>query len=450
MFAFQDVPGRGKGLIAVENIPKGTRILSEKPVVTIPEYKHDEKWIKKHIEQQVMSLTEDERQSFLSLCNIYPYQNVLEQYIGIYRTNGLPIEANGIQGGVFLNACRINHTCDNNAQKHWNRLSKRHTVHALRNIPKGEEITIYYLARDSSRAIRQRRLKEKFGFLCSCHRCSLPAEESEALDKRLERISELDDLVGYDGSRMNFSLQTLRYVDEQVRLYNEQREGDSGLSRAYFDAAQIVIANGDLARGRIFAERAVEGWRTAQGSDSEEVIKHGVIAKNPSKLQIYGISMRWKTSAHEIPEGLNQVDFEDWLWRREKPIKHKSLEQLTSLRNREIFPAFADLPQAKSDSRFYEEVNGAWKPLRYWCFLGEIVGHTTLHHLEFELKDVNDKRMPLHFNTPGLGSEVSNEQIRIGYTVAVSYATYHVFVYGKPGIRHEEPDLLKVHPFTLQ
>jgi hypothetical protein len=43
-------------------------------------------------------------------------------------------------------------------------------------------------------------------------------------------------------------LQKLRYVDQQIRLYNEQGPDDNGLLRAFLDAAQIAIANGDLAR----------------------------------------------------------------------------------------------------------------------------------------------------------------------------------------------------------
>ena len=108
----------------------------------------------------------------------------------------------------------------------------------------------------------------------------------------MERIDQLDDLIGRDGMQINFSLRTLRYVDERVRLYNEQGPGNSGLPRAYLNAAQFAIANGDLARGRIFAERAVEGWRTAHGSDSKEVIEHGSLARKPAGLQLYGLSMK--------------------------------------------------------------------------------------------------------------------------------------------------------------
>ncbi|KAF2727774.1 SET domain-containing protein [Polyplosphaeria fusca] len=450
MYALRDVPGKGKGLVAIEDIPKGTRILSEKPVITTPERQRDDEWLKTHISQQVGSLSEHQRQSFFSMYNLHPYQNVAEQSLGIIRTNALPIEANGVGGGVFLEACRINHACDNNAAKNWNQYIKRHTVHALRDIPKGEEITIYYLGLDSSRSIRQRKLLEKFGFLCSCRLCSLPTEQSQESDKRLERINQLDDLIGHDGMRLNFSLRTLRYVDERVRLYNEHGPGDSGLSRAYLDAAQTAIANGDLARGRIFAERAVEGWQTAFGSDSEEVIEYGSLARNPAGLQLYGLSMKWKTSSNEVPQGLDPNDFEDWLWRREKPKKLEQLEKLADLRNRETFPGFDALPNSDSDLDFYEKVDGTYRPLRYWCFLGEITDSIRLHHLQLELMDTDGKKIPVHFYTDGRGSELAPAQIQKEYTVAVPYGKRNVFRYGNPGIRHEDPQMLKIFPVSLK
>jgi hypothetical protein len=445
MYALRDVPGKGKGLVAIENIPKGTRILSERPVITTPERARDEEWLKTHILQQVNSLSKRQRRSFLSMHNLYPYQNLVERSLGIIRTNCLPIEANGIGGGIFFEACRINHACDNNAQKHWNQCIEQHTVHALRDIPKGEEITIYYLSLDSSREVRQKKLQDNFRFLCSCRMCSLPTKQSQENDKRLERIDHLDDLIGRDGMRMNFLLRTLRYADERVRLYNEQGPGDSGLPRVYLDAAQTAIANGDLARGRIFAERAVEGWRIAYGSDSKEVIERVSLARDPAKLQLYGLSMKWKTSLDEVPQGLDPNDFDDWLWRREKPKKLEQLGLLTDLRNCVMFPGFTALPNRDSvDLDFYKKVDGSYQPLCHWCFLGEIVESTTFHHLELELKDVDDKKIPLHFNTDGRGSELAPAQIKKGYTVAILYAQRHVFIYGDPGIRHENPRMLTV------
>lgn len=445
IYTLQEIPGKGKGLFASEDIAEGTRILSERPVITIPKRHHSDEWLKRHISQQVGTLNEYERESFLSLHNLYPYKDETDQFLGIIRTVGLPIELNDAEGGVFLEACRINHSCDNNAQKRWNKRIERHTVHALRKIPKGEEITIYYLGLDSSRETRREKLQDKFGFLCACPMCSLATTESQENDQRLERIDRLDDLIGRECMSMNFSLQTLRYVDERVQLYNKQGPGNAGLPRAYLDAAQIAIANGDLARGRIFAEKAVEGWRTAQGSDSDEVIEYTELARNPSKLPLYGISMKWKTSLEEVPSQPDSIDFEDWLWRREQPKKLDRPGQLTDLRNREIFPGFAALPRGRrTDPGVYRASGEAYQPSHHWCFLGEITNSVTIHHLELELRDVDDRSIPLHFNTVSRGSELIAAQTQSGYTVAVLYAKRRAFTYGDPGIDHIDSRLLKV------
>ncbi len=113
-------------------------------------------------------------------------------------------------------------------------------------------------------------------------------------------------------------LQILRYIDHQIRLYNEQGPDDAGLPRAFFDAAQIAIANGDLARARIFAERAMLGWIVLDGDDSFKVLQNTTLSQDPSKHESYGMSMKWKTVVDDIPQGLDLKELDDWLWRREK------------------------------------------------------------------------------------------------------------------------------------
>jgi SET domain len=444
MYALQDVPGRGKGLVATGKISKGTRILSEEAVVTVSEPVSSER-LRTSICQQVEALSEDQRQAFLSMHNIHPYRNAAEQYLGIVRTNSLPAEAVGDKGAIFLEACRINHTCDNNAQKNWNEKIKRHTVHALRDINRSEEITITYLGPLKNRKARQKALQEKFGFLCLCRLCSLPPEQSQESDRRLEEIHRLDgviDQLGTEGILVS-PLRTLRYFDQQVRLYNEQGREDVGFAQAFVNAAQLVIANSDLARGRILAERAASVWKTTLGSDSTQAIKHGALEQDPSKYELFGISIKWKTKVDEAPRGLEPRDFEDWLWRREKP---KALGQLANLRSRATLPGFIDLPDENDvDPDFYESSDMVTRqPRRQWCFLGEIMDFTTLHHLEIETEDVDGGKIPLHFYTDGRGSELAPAQVRSGYTVAILYAKRHVFTFGAPGIRHEDPRMIKV------
>ncbi len=445
MYALRDVLGKGKGLVAIEKISKGTRILSEEPIITVPRNELASDQLRISICQQVDALSEHQRRAFLSMHNIHGYRNAAEQYLGIVRTNALPIEINGSEGGIFLEACRINHACDNNAQKNWNTNIKQHTVHALRDISKGEEITIYYLGVHKNREARNKALQAKLGFICLCRLCSLPLEQSQESDRRLDEIYRLDGLIDRGGIEgiLSSPLRSLCYLDQQVRLYNEQGPDDAGLSRAFLDAAQIAIANGDLARGRIFAERAVSGWLTALGGDSIEVIEHETLARDPSKHKLYGISMKWRTIVDEAPRGLESSDFEDWLWKREKP-KHPG--QLADLRSHATFPGFMDLPDENNvDLNFYESSDMfTYRPRRHWCFLGEIVDFATLLRLQMEIKDVDGREIPLYFYTDGRGNELTPAQVQKGYTVAILYAQRHAFVYGEPGIRHEDPQMIKV------
>ncbi|KAK2053463.1 hypothetical protein LY76DRAFT_274506 [Colletotrichum caudatum] len=439
IYALRDLPGRGKGLVATEKISKGTRILSEEAVITISELVGSER-LRTSVYQQVEALSENQRRDFLSMHNIYPYSNAAEQYLGIFQTNSLPAEAVGDEGAIFLEACRINHACDNNAQKNWNEKIKRHTVHALRDIEKGEEITITYLGPLKNRKARQKALREKFDFTCLCHLCSLPPEQSQESDKRLEEIHRLDrviDQLGAEGLVVS-PIRTLRYLDQQVRLYNEQGREDVGFAQAFANAAQLVIANSDLARGRVLADRAASVWKTTLGGDSTQAIKHGSIAQDPSKYELFGFSTKWKTNVNEAPQGLEPGDFEDWLWKREKPNRPG---QLADLRSRTIFPRFSDLPERSNI--------GTYRLPRHWCFLGEIVDFTWLLRLQMEIKDVAGTTIPLYFYTDSRGSELASEKVQKGYTVAILYAERHAFAFCEPGIRHEDPQMIKIFPLSL-
>ncbi|KAJ8123774.1 hypothetical protein ONZ43_g350 [Nemania bipapillata] len=447
MYALRDVPGKGKGLVAIEKIPKGTRILSEEPIISIAQGGMNNKRLQISITQQVASLSEHQRRAFLSMHNIHPYEDAAGQYLGIFKTNSLPAEAVGDKGAIFLEACRINHACDNNAQKSWNDKIKRHTVHAMRDIDKGEEITITYLGPLKNRKARQKALQEKFGFTCLCRLCSLPPEQSQESDRRLEEIQRLDgviDQLGIEGVLVS-PLRTLRYFDQQVQLYRDQGREDVGFAQAFVNAAQLAIANSDLARGRVFAERAVAVWETTIGDDDTQAIQHAALAQNPSRYELYGASTKWKTKVDEVPQGLEPSDFEDWLWRREKP------DGLGTLRRRAAFPGFNDLPHENDiDLEFYMRGSrGSYRPRRHWCFLGEIVDFTSIIRLQMEIKDVDDTKIPLYFYTEERGSELAPTQIQKGYTVAILYAERHNFLSFEVGIRHEDPQMLKIFPLPL-
>lgn len=445
MCTLREVPGKGNGLVATRKIPMGTRILSEEPIITLSCNEMNSERLQISVCKQVATLDENQQRAFLSMQNIHPYKNAAERYLGIFRTNSLPAEADGDNGAIFLKACFINHACDNNAQKNWNKKIKRHTVHALRDIDKDEEITITYLSPLKNRTARQKALQERFRFTCLCHLCSLPPEQSQESDRRLEEIHRLDDVIDQLGTEgiLVSPLRTLSYFDQQVRLYKEQGREDVGFAQTLVNAAQLAIANSDLARGRIFAERAVSMWKTTVG-DSMEAIKDGALAQDPSKYELYGISMKWKTGIDDIPQGLDSNDFEDWLWRREKP---KQPGQPVDFRNQATFPGFNNLPHENNhfDPEFFASSDGfTSRPQRHWLFLAEIVDFAKLLRLQMDLKDVDGTTIPLFFYTYGRGSELTPSQVQKGYTIAILYAERHAFMYSEPGIRLEETTNFKV------
>jgi hypothetical protein len=71
MYALQEVLGKGKGLVATRKIHRGTRILSEDPIVRVPEAVLGRQTLPAFIRRQVDALTADQRQAFLSMHNIY-------------------------------------------------------------------------------------------------------------------------------------------------------------------------------------------------------------------------------------------------------------------------------------------------------------------------------------------------------------------------------------------
>ncbi|KAF5672045.1 SET domain-containing protein [Fusarium heterosporum] len=446
MIALREVPGKGKGLIATQKIPKGTRILSEKPVVTVPEYASDSPALRESIRKQVDALPSDQREAFLAMRNIYP-KEATSQYLGIIRTNGLPMDSGS---GIFLAACRINHACDNNAQKGWNKKTERHTVHALRDIDENEEITITYLGALYNRRTRHEALLDKFRFNCTCGLCSLPPHLSAESDRRLDEILELDRRIDRDipTGILADPKRLLGYVDRQVRLYNEHGPDGVGLPRAFFDAAQITAANGDLARARVFFERAATGWTSQGNGDSPNVLSAKQFTQNPASYEMFEKSAAWRTSVEDIPSGLDVNEFEDWLWRRDM---NNGSQQQGVFRNQAIFQSFLELPdESDVDEDFFQSRNGVNNQhRRHWCFLAEIVDFVTLVRLQMEVKDVAGNIVPLSFYTDKRGSEIQQSQIRKGYTIAVLYAKQHVFAFSPPGIRLENPVLVKVRTTTL-
>ncbi|KAG6304767.1 hypothetical protein E4U45_001164 [Claviceps purpurea] len=442
MYALQDIPGKGKGLVATRDIPKGTRILSEQPLITLPVKVSAEK-APELLSRQWKSLKLDQRTAYLSLHN--NFENVSKkaapQLISIFYSNCRefgPVD----KSAIYLEASRINHDCESNTEGEWNPNIKRHTVHAIRDIHAGEEITLCYLVAGyhDTRASEKKSFQRDHHFVCSCHICTLPAEQREERDRKLLQISTLR-WIYTDTAYKCPPIRSLRYLDAQARIYSELNREDLGFALVFELAADLVISHGDLARGRIFAQKAESIYKTVLGGDSPMTIKFADIVRNPSRHERYGLSMCWRMAVDDIPYGLEPHDFEEWLWKREEPI---ALLKALIPSKQSCFSGFDDLP-------YKEDIgtNSSFKK-RHWCFLGQMMEPLLVIPLDLQVMDVRGKKLRVHLYTEKEGvKELPPADAQLGHTVAVLDATKHDFKFGPPGIRLQDARMIKCFPLPL-
>jgi hypothetical protein len=315
LYILTPIPGKGQGLIAVQDISKGTRILSEKPLFRIPRYGLEQPDIEKVITSKLNLLSQDDQRTFLSLYNNTPGTSY--PLASITKTNALPLGTDASEGGLFPKASRINHACLPNCQHTWNDNIGEETIHAVRRISMGEEITISYSDIGPFES-RRRSLKKSFGFDCTCELCSLPEIAQAVSDDRQKEIKRLDDLIG-DGFRLfSHPDRCLEDVHTLLTLLEAENITDARVPRAYYDAFQIAIAHGDQARARVFAQRAYEGRLCCEGDDSPLTARMKSLVARPVEHRLFGTSNRWRLSEKMIPKTLEGERFEAWLWRRNR------------------------------------------------------------------------------------------------------------------------------------
>lgn len=441
LYLVQGVPGKGHGLVAASKISKGTRILSEAPLIQVPRDVNDKDQLRRSIAAKLASLSEDQRRSYFALKNSHAEEG---SELGIAKTNALPLGSGAPKGAVFLVASRINHCCHQNAQNTWNEKLQKLTIHACQDIEEGEEITITYLSEHAGYVARQRTLQARFRFRCSCHVCSLPISDRKLSDGRLHEIQKLDDAIGDGMALLSTPLDTLHNVQRLLELLKVEGLGDASVPRAYYDAFQVTVTHGDLARAKVFAERAMSSRKVLEGDDSPDVERLQRLYHNPSQHRSYGISNKWKSSIGDFPKELAADELELWLWRQQKPCDL----QFADLRCEPTFPAFENLPgEHDVNFEFYESTVGVTlHPNKHWAFLGEIVDVEAMFRLRLIVKDRNEQEIPVAFYTNQAGYELAPSMRVVGYTVVILYAEQHGFLDLTFGIRLERPELLRVSP----
>ncbi|KAF2804988.1 SET domain-containing protein [Mytilinidion resinicola] len=285
---------KGLGLFAKSPIARGTRILSERPLLAIRQDQEVD-----GIFSATKSLTQNDRKALLDLSghsggqslefarwmqvvwwnvkslvrsvrhpstftSSIPSPRSMREHMtifNVFRSNSFDLGGGGsIQQAVFDNVARINHSCLPNAQGNFHSTLGRFNVHALRDIKSGEEVTLNYLPElGSLAASRGSKLQEGYGFDCDCPACDLTTARGKAGEERRaeerKRIKEFAATVEKNAEGMDAEL---RMTKRFIKLF--EAEGITGreVASMYFEVAKLNVKLGRHDEALRCAEKGLE------------------------------------------------------------------------------------------------------------------------------------------------------------------------------------------------
>ncbi|KAK0102273.1 hypothetical protein ONS95_005895 [Cadophora gregata] len=269
------LPGKGLGVIAKVPIPRGTKIIIEASLVTvpmpslIPGQGFPLASMLTSLTTSFSSLSPASQTTFLSLHDHrFPGDEEANQshLLTIFRSNAYNTGTSEV--GLFPLIARINHSCRPNSVNYWSeRLGKR-VIYAGRDIEVGEEITVAYIPLLKTLKERQARLAQ-YGFVCGCEACK---DESAGSGKRRGKIADLMEVlegkveVGSQKAEVNERL--ARRAEKLVGMLGEEGLVDYW-AKAYRFIAVFEERAGNLERARMWGESVVQELRLAEDSSEE-------------------------------------------------------------------------------------------------------------------------------------------------------------------------------------
>lgn len=348
---------------------------------------------------KVLELSDEHRQSLTALCNVYAHDTLMAHYDGIVRTNAF--DTGDDMAAVAIEASRINHACDNNSMHSWNKDLGQVTVYAVRDINPGEEITTNYFGRGMTRNERQTSLRDTYQFNCTCGLCSLPAELSAAMDCKIQRYRDVwENLMVDEGASRHSNNPFQRFRDlEDIVHHKEELGSHTQLYEAYIELSALAIAHSDIARAKAFFQKAYDSYIIEHGTEDSTARELDGIIKGITKSIYIGQSTRWTTTQEETPSQADQSIFENWLWNRNDETARPG--RFANLQDRRTFLGIGGLPTRDVyDIEYHQDMAlSQRKPVRHWCFVGEIVESATLgEDLKLDVKDVDEHLAFIVFN----------------------------------------------------
>ncbi|RPA82305.1 SET domain-containing protein [Ascobolus immersus RN42] len=321
LFRVQSTPDKGFGLFALQDLPRGTRILQEDPLITIAkELLQQPHAANSEIASQLEDLPERSRKAFLQLAND-PAQPEGLRLLGIYMRNnssldGIAREDFEAMTGVFLWFSRINHSCSPNCEASYDSKNDHQVVHVIQDVIAGEELTVSYVKVLSPSWVRRTKLRASYGFDCGCSACVLPEDQGATRDGLITQVQSEIQEYRYENELGSFNFSHRRRLGTLRLIYDTLRDldiKDSSLGFPIQLALQGCVCDKQLPRGLVFGIMLRNMYLTVLGGDSEETfaIEDQFLKHHPQTIP----ALEWSSATSTI---LNMPinHFENWLWGR--------------------------------------------------------------------------------------------------------------------------------------
>ena len=301
------LPNKGFGVVTLRPFKAGERIIAEEPLIawsTVPDWSTGKKQSAfAELRRLVSALAPPQRRQYYSLADKYEHIRGGKSVAGIWNTNSFKTEdvmgdshseaRDGVvRTAVFTLISRFNHACVPNTFPAWSANWQRQTVHALRDIAAGEELSIAYVAgaEAGARAHRQALLKQKYHFDCCCATCMLRGRALAQSDHRQQRLAHLhrqlaENWHGEDWAEGESGALLFAAVEELQRLMR-----DEGLPLVLAKAGILLalvhlIQRGERAAAAEYANKGMVCSRLALGDDSSAYVRFAQLAAD---LEVLG------------------------------------------------------------------------------------------------------------------------------------------------------------------
>ena len=286
-----DVGDMGRGLVAAKDIKMGEQILIDSVVISLdktPPGGVMTQDVARSLKEQIQKMPEEKSTQFRNLksndgiifserdLRTARRENCLRE-MKIFRSNR--IESEEGTDVIFLVLSLINHSCAPNAEEcsllngsEDQENVDEYELRAIKDIFKGEEITMFMFSEAifSTKDIRQRKLKEMFGFQCKCCVCSGHVDDQDSIIKKIKETLRSPGVALFSDSPLALAKRYETSLDEWkifavqngiLMALSQQLHIGSVLKYVKIPSCILAVIAAQMARDTVLLAKALDTWK---------------------------------------------------------------------------------------------------------------------------------------------------------------------------------------------